>query len=65
MKSNKQLQKEALKDIRRQLTWIRDAIAEGDQDWIDQLANQLSACALNLHSETIEQNRELGIYDND
>lgn len=63
MKTDKQIHREAIKDIRRQLTWINDAIKEGDQDWIDVLADQLSASALQLHSETIEFNRRDGLYN--
>jgi hypothetical protein len=53
VKITKKAQREVLKDIRRQLKWAEDAIAEGDQDWIDQYSNQLSATACNLHSETM------------
>jgi hypothetical protein len=50
-KITKTSQRAILKDIRRQVRWIEEAIKEGDQDWIDQYANQLGATALSLHSE--------------
>lgn len=50
-KITKTSQREILKDIRRQLRWIEEAIKEGDQDWIDQYSNQLAATAGSLHSE--------------
>lgn len=53
MKITKKAQRDVLKDIRRQLVWIEAAIKEGDQEWIDIYADQLSAVALNLHSETM------------
>jgi len=51
MKVTKKAQREILKDIRRQLVWIEQAIKEGDQEWIDIYANQLGATAFSLHSE--------------
>jgi hypothetical protein len=51
-KITKASQRAILKDIRRQLRWIEKAIAEGDQGWIDNYSNQLSATALLLHSES-------------
>lgn len=51
MKITKKAQREVLKDIRRQLVWIEQAIKDSDQEWIDQYANQLGATALSLHSE--------------
>ena len=48
---NKTEQRRVLKDIRRQLRWIEEAIKESDQDWIDQYSNQLAATAGSLHSE--------------
>jgi hypothetical protein len=50
-KITKTSQRAILKDIRRQVRWIEEAIKEGDQGWIDQYANQLGATALSLHSE--------------
>ena len=50
-KITKKSQRAILKDIRRQVRWIEEAIKEGDQGWIDQYANQLGATALSLHSE--------------
>jgi hypothetical protein len=50
-KITKKAQREILKDIRRQVRWIEEAIKDGDQGWIDQYANQLGATALSLHSE--------------
>jgi hypothetical protein len=50
-KVTKKAQREILKDIRRQVVWIEQAIKDGDQGWIDQYANQLGATALSLHSE--------------
>ena len=52
-KITKKAQREIVKDIRRQLKWIEEAIAQGDQDWIDQYANQISATGLSLHSESM------------
>ena len=54
MKITKTAQRDVLRDIRTQLKWISDAIDQGDQEWIDQYANQLAATALNLHSEVME-----------
>lgn len=54
MKITKSAQREVLKDIRKQLVWIEEAIKNGDQDWIDQYADQLSATALNLNSEVMK-----------
>ena len=54
MKITKKAQRDILKDIRRQLKWIEEAIKEGDQDWIDQYSNQLAATAGSLHSENFE-----------
>lgn len=51
MKVTKTRQREIIKDMRRQLRWIEEAIKEGDQDWIDQYSNQLAATAGSLHSE--------------
>jgi hypothetical protein len=42
-----------LKDLRQQIKWITEAIVMDDQEWLDTYANQLSATALNLHSETM------------
>ena len=50
-KITKKAQREILKDIRRQVRWIEEAIKDGDQGWIDQYANQLAATAGSLHSE--------------
>jgi hypothetical protein len=50
-KVTKKAQRAILKDIRRQLVWIEQAIKDSDQGWIDQYANQLGATALSLHSE--------------
>ena len=57
VKITKKAQREVLKDIRRQLVWIEDAIKQGDQEWIDQYANQLSATAISLHSETMSESQ--------
>jgi hypothetical protein len=50
-KITKTSQRAILKDIRRQVRWIEEAIKEGDQGWIDQYSNQLAATAGSLHSE--------------
>jgi hypothetical protein len=55
MKITKKAQRAVLKDIRRQLKWIEEAIAAGDQDWIDQYSNQLAATAGSLHSESMSE----------
>jgi hypothetical protein len=54
-KITKKAQRAILKDIRRQLVWIEQAIKDGDQDWIDEYANQISATGLSLHSETMSE----------
>lgn len=51
MKVTKTRQREIVRDIRRQLRWVEEAIKNGDQDWIDQYADQLGATALSLHSD--------------
>ena len=53
-KITKKMQKQVLADIRRQLGWINQAIADNDRDLLDQLALQLSATALNLTTEELE-----------
>ena len=53
MKITKTAQRAVLKDIRRQLVWIEQAIKDGDQNWVDQYADQLAATALSLNSETM------------
>ena len=40
-----------IKNMRKQLRWIEDAIKNGTQEDIDQLSVQLSATALLLESE--------------
>lgn len=55
MKITKTAQRDVLRDIRTQLKWISDAIDRGDQEWIDQYADQLAATALNLHSEVMRE----------
>ena len=55
MKITKTAQREVIKDIRKQLRWIEQAIKDGDQGWIDQYADQLSATALSIHSEAMGQ----------
>ena len=55
MKITKTAQRDVLRDIRTQLKWISDAIDTGDQEWIDQYADQLAATALNLHSEVMRE----------
>jgi lauroyl/myristoyl acyltransferase len=50
-KITKKAQRDILKDIRRQIRWIEEAIKNGDQDWIDQYSDQLSATAMSLNSE--------------
>ena len=53
MKITKTAQRAILKDIRRQLIWIEEAIKAGDQNWIDQYSNQLAATAGSLKSEAM------------
>ena len=55
MKITKTAQRAVLKDIRKQLVWAEEAIKAGDQNWIDTYANQLSATATSLHSETMSE----------
>jgi hypothetical protein len=54
-KITKTIQREVVKDIRRQLVWINDAINSGDLDYLDELANQLSATAINLTTEVLQE----------
>jgi hypothetical protein len=54
MKITKKAQRAILKDIRKQLVWIEEAIKEGDQYWIDIYANQLAATGGSLHSEAMK-----------
>jgi len=54
MKITKKAQRAVLSDIRRQLVWAERAIKEGDQEWIDIYANQLSASGFSLHSEAMK-----------
>ena len=61
MKITKTAQRAILKDIRKQLVWIEEAIKEGDQNWIDIYANQLAATAGSLHSECMRES--LGIVE--
>jgi hypothetical protein len=58
-KITKKMQRDVIKDIRRQLVWINNAIAENNLDVLDELANQLSATALNLTIDAL--NEEAGI----
>ena len=53
MKITKTAQRAILKDVRLQLVWIEQAIKDGDQNWVDQYANQLAATAGSLHSEAM------------
>jgi hypothetical protein len=55
---NKTQQRNIIKDIRKQLRWIEEAIANGDQNWIDEYSNQLSATAMELHSDNYEYLKE-------
>ena len=55
MKITKTRQRAVIKDIKRQLKLIEWVITDGNQDWIDQYANQLSATAARLHSEVMEE----------
>ena len=56
MKITKTAQREVVKSIRKQLVWIEEAIKSGNQDLIDQYGIQLSAEAMNLTSEVMEDN---------
>jgi hypothetical protein len=53
MKITKKEQRDVLKDIRRQMKYIVIAIKDGDQEWLDIYADQLSATALNLRSDVM------------
>ena len=53
MKITKAAQRAVLSDVRRQLVVIEAAIKDGDQDWIDILADQLGATGFSLHSEAM------------
>jgi len=52
-KITKKIQREVVADIRRQIVWINNAINDGDLDMLDELANQLSATALDLTTEEL------------
>ena len=52
-KITKKKQRDVVKDIRRQLVWINNAIENGDLATLDQLALQLSATAINLTTEEL------------
>ena len=54
-KITKKIQREVVADIRRQIVWINNAINDGDLDMLDELANQLSATALNLTTEELKE----------
>jgi hypothetical protein len=54
-KITKKMQLNVIRDIRRQLIWINQAIADNDLDTLDQLALQLSATALNLTTEALNE----------
>lgn len=54
-KITKKMQKDVIKDIRRQLVWINDAIETNDLEYLDQLALQLSATALSLTIESLKE----------
>ena len=53
MKITKKEQRDVLKDIRRQMKHIVIAIKDGDKEWLDIYADQLSATALNLRSDVM------------
>jgi hypothetical protein len=40
-----------VKDLRRQLSWIEEAITDGDSDWLETYANQLAGSAYLLIDE--------------
>ena len=42
------------RDIKRQINWIENAVNNKDWDLLDELANQISATGLDLHSEARE-----------
>lgn len=54
-KITKQMQRNIIKDIRRQLVYINDAITNhpNDRQYMDELANQLSATALCLTTDEL------------
>jgi hypothetical protein len=58
VKITKTAQRAVLKDIRNQLKWVEQAIKDGDQNWIDVYSDQLSATAMELHSEVMKQKGE-------
>jgi len=43
------------RDMKRQIKWIEQAVNDKDWDFLDELANQISATGLSLHSEAREQ----------
>jgi hypothetical protein len=53
MTTTKTAQREIVKDIRRQLVWIEQAIKDGDQELVDALASQLGATAFLLNTDQI------------
>lgn len=48
-----------LKDIRKQIKWITDAVVMDDQTWIDIYADQLAASVLNFKSEVMNESLQL------
>ena len=55
MKITKTAQREVLKDVRRQLVLIEEAIKSGNQEWVDIYADQLAATGFSLHSDAMEE----------
>lgn len=54
-KITKKIQYDVMRDIRRQLVWIKNAIDENDLETLDQLALQLAATAGNLETERLQE----------
>lgn len=50
---------EVIRDLRNQIKLITEAIVDDDQVWLDIYADQLSASALNLRSDVM--NESLGL----
>jgi plasmid maintenance system killer protein len=54
-KITKKIQYDVMRDIRRQLVWIKNAIDENDLETLNQLALQLAATAGNLETERLQE----------
>jgi hypothetical protein len=55
---NKTSRRAVVKNIRKQLQWIEEAITDGDTDWLERYANQLAGSAyLLIDEDYLERNK--------